>query len=164
MAKKEFNIQHLINLQKTVESMISNISQQLIINNAVLKKHTGDVIDTNKLYDKYERLSDQLNVLKTAVSKANSSKTSLGDSNQQLIYKLSNLTRHKSMLEQMISNKRTRNNGAEKNAYTFQISKSVLEERLLDIEEKISEIKEAMTDFNNSHTVKIVIDETLDLV
>ena len=51
MTKKEFNIQDLITLQKTVETMISNITLQIIKANPVLKKHKGEPreIVTDKL-------------------------------------------------------------------------------------------------------------------
>jgi hypothetical protein len=164
MAKKEFNIQTLINLQKTVETMISTTSSSIRANNPY-KKNTGtELVDTNKLYDKLERLYIQLNSIKACISKANGKKTSLGVSNQDLIYELSNLKRHQTLLEQLIESKRYRRDGAKENAWEFQIDKSVLHERLLDIEERISDIKDAMTEFNASNTVKLIIDDTLDLI
>lgn len=165
MAKKEFNIQTLMNLQKTVESMITNTSQQLIDFNPVLKDSKADVIDTNKLYDKLERLFNQLDTLKATISQTNTKKNSLGEVHQETIYRHGNLQKQAKLLSRMITSKNSRRgpNGQE-DAYEFQISKSVLEERLLDIEDEVSKIKEAMTDFNLSNKAKIIIDETLELI
>jgi len=158
MAKKEFNLQNLINLQKTVETMISNTTYEIIANNASLKSAKGDKIDVHKLYDKLLSLYVQLDVVKLAKDKANRSKTSLGKTNQQLIFELSTLNRKRSMLEVLFEQKK------KVDKYEFQIAKTEIESRLDITKERITEIKETMTDFNNSHTVKIVIDADLDLI
>ena len=46
MAKKEFNIQQIINLLRTVETLISSTTYDIIANNASLKTSSGEKINT----------------------------------------------------------------------------------------------------------------------
>ena len=163
MAKKEFNIQDLINLQKTVESLIGDYTYKIIASNAKLKSAKEYTEDTPALYTKLNALYDQLNIIKLAKDKSNRSKTSLGKTNQQLIYELSNLNRKKTMLEVLFGQKLKTRKGGKVNEYEFNITKNDINEYLDETTRRISDIKKAMTDFNNSHKVKIVIDDSLDL-
>lgn len=161
MAKKEFNIQEIINLSKTIETLISDIMYKIISKNAFLKSKKDEEENIVDLYNKFDRLQDQLIVVKSAKDKVNQKKTSLGKTNQQLIYELSNLRRKESALETMLTQKLKVKNPDD---YDYHISKSQISEDLDKTQARISEIKDSMTKFNNSHKVKIVIDDTLDLL
>jgi hypothetical protein len=162
MAKKEFNIQELINLQKTVETLISKSTYTIIAHNANLKG-TDSNFDIVKEYETLDKYFDQLIVIKLAKDKANRSKTKLGATNQQLILELSNLNRKRVMLETLFEQKGKARKGGKVDVYEFQISKKTIEENLDQIKQRISDIKRAMTDFNTSKKVKIVINDALDL-
>ncbi len=164
MAKKEFNIQQIINLLRTVETLISSTTYDIIANNASLKTSSGEKINTEDLFSKLLDLYDQLNVLKQAKEKANRSKTTLGSTNQQLIFELSNLNRKKSMLETLFEQKTKVRKGGKDNQFDFFIPKTDIQDRLDITNERITDIKEAMTKFNNSHTVKLVLNDDLNLV
>lgn len=164
MVKKALNLQQLIDLSKTIEGMISTLQYQIISHNPVLKKHKGDVVKTPELYEKLKKLYDQLAIIKLAKHKANGKRSKLGVSNQELIFELSSLTKQKSLLTTLSDSKsKTRVNGKD-NMYNFQISKGDIENELLEIEKRISKIKDTMTDFNNSHTVKFKYYEELELL
>jgi hypothetical protein len=162
--KKKLNLQTLNNIQQSLEVMINNTTDGIIVNNAVLKDNKGDNIDTEALYDKLEKLFTQLDDVKLALDIGNRGQTSLKKTNKELILELSNLKRKKSLLETLSRQKQKRRNGKKEDAYEFIISKSKIEDRLLEVENRISEIKNAMIEFNNSTIIKIEIDESLDLI
>jgi hypothetical protein len=108
---------------------------------------------------------EQLNIVKLAKDKANRKRTKFGGvTNQQLIFDLSNLNRKRSLLETLAIAKLKNRKGIEADAYEFQISKNEIADKLIDVENRISEIKKTMTNFNTSTTVKIVIFEELNLL
>lgn len=162
--KKELNLQTLINLKPTIERLIDNSFKIIVTNNAVLKKHKGEVVDTEAEYKKLLKLYSQLQVVKTAMFTANRKKNSLGITNQEAIFEKSDLERELSLLQSLSSQKLTRRDGKEEDAYTFTIEKSFIENRILEIEKRIQIIKTAITNFNQSTTMKIVIDDELDLL
>lgn len=163
--KKKLNLDRLNKLQKTIETLLISNNDSIIKNNVVDKKYKGTPIDTVKLLDSMDKLFVQLDIIKLAIDTANKKNTSLGSSNKVLILKLSNLNRKKKLLEVLFNQKlvNKRKNG-EVDAFRFQITKTVIEDKLREIEEEIAKIKEAMTDFNITTIVKVEIDESLNLI
>ena len=165
MVKKVLNLQQIINLQQTIEKMISSIQTEIISNNPVFKKGDDSDVDVPALYKKYTALLDQLIVIKLAKDKANRKRSKLnGLTNQQLILELSNLTRKKTLLETMYSSKQQSRKGGEQDIYEFQIPKEEISENIDEVTNRISEIKQSMTNFNTSTTTRVVIFEELNLL
>ena len=109
-------------------------------------------------------LLEQLNIVKKAKDRANRKRTTFyGVTNQDLILELSNLNKIKALNEQLFEAKWSRRNGREEDAYEFLISKAEIETKLETVNERIKEIKESMTNFNKSTTVRVVIFEELKL-
>lgn len=161
--KKVLNLQQIIELQKTVETLIADTTYDIIANNAVLRT-SKDKKDVKAMYSKLTKLFDQLNILKLAKDKVNRKKTKLGKTNQELILELSNLSREKVLLTTLISSKLKRRKGSVEDAYEFMIPKGDLELKLIEVDKRISEIKTNMTNFNTSNTVKIVFYTELNLL
>ena len=162
--KKILNLQQLIDLQATIEKMISSTQVDIIKANPILKDKVSEV-DVSTLYSKYNTLLDQLVVVKLAKDKANRKRSKLnGLTNQQLILELSNLNRKKTLLETLYSAKAQARKGGKQDVYDFQISKSEIQDDIDTVNDRISEIKKSMTKFNNSTTVKVVIFEELNLL
>lgn len=163
--KKVLNLQQLIDLQATIEKMISSVQLDIIKHNPSFKYGGKKNVDVNELYKKYNSLLCQLVIIKLAKDKANRKRSGLnGLTNQQLILELSNLTRKKSLLETMYMAKQKTRKGGKQDQYTFCISKDDIRDDLDEVEEIISEIKKSMTKFNNSTKVKVVIFEELNLL
>jgi len=164
--KKTLNLQQIIDLIKTLESMISSTQTSIIVNNPKLKKDTPESeVDVPALYQKYGTMLEQLNVLKQSKDKANRKRSGfVGRTNQDLIYDLSNLKKQQSLLDTLTLSKLKGRNGKEEDAYEFQISKSEIANKLVDVELNITKIKKSMKDFNTSTTVKVVIFEELKLL
>jgi chromosome segregation ATPase len=162
--KKVLNLQELINLQHTIESVINDLTYTIIVNNAMLKDRKDDYEDVKDLRKKYDTLHEQLIIIKKVKDKANRKKTSLKLTNQELVYELSYLRRKEDLLEKMYENKKKNRKGKKQDAYEFQISKEDIDTDLQEVKERISEIKDAMTKFNNSTSVKIQYFEELELL
>lgn len=162
--KKELNLQTLINLKPTIEKLIDASFKTIVSNNAVLKKHKGEKIDTAGEYKKLRKLYSQLQIVKIAMFTANKKKNSLGISNQEAIFEKSDLERELSLLQTLSNQKLTRRDGSKEDAYIFTIDKSFIADRITEIEKRISEIQTALTNFNQSTTIKVVLDEDLDLL
>ena len=163
--KKVLNLQQLIDLQATIEKMISSVQIDIIKYNPTFKYDEENNVDVVELYKKYNNLLDQLVVIKLAKDKANRKRSGFnGLTNQQLILELSNLTRKKTLLETMFSSKLKTRKGGKQGQYTFHIPKSEIEDELTEVSERISNIKKSMTKFNNSTKVKVVIFEELKLL
>jgi len=163
MVKKVLSLQQLIDLSKTIENIISNLQYGIIGNNAYLKSNKGDLINTPELYAKLKLAYNQLAIIKLAKHQANSKKTKLGVSNQELIFELSNLRKEESLLTTLSEDKTKARKGGKDNVYDFQISKGDIEDRLIEIDKRITDIQKAMTDFN-SRSVKIKYYEELELL
>ena len=158
--KKILNLQKIINLQATIEKLISSTQIDIIKANPVLKSGDENEVDVPALYKKYNALLDQLVVIKLAKDKANRKRSKLnGLTNQELILELSNLDKKKKPLLESMYNAKLKTD-----KYKFQISKSEIDDDLTTVKERISEIKKSMTEFNTSTTVKVVIFEELNLL
>jgi len=162
--KKKLNIQTLISLRETIETLLSNSTDVIIKNNPVDKEYKGEIVDTEKEYDKLERLFDQLNKIKIAIEEANSQKTNNEKTNKELVFELSNLRRKEKLLEILFTSKNKNRKGSKENAYRFQITKSIIDKKLSEVQDRISDIKSTMTEFNNSTIVEVDLDESLDLL
>lgn len=163
--KKVLNLQELINLQKTIESLVSNIQVEIITNNPVLIDSKDSDIDVGELYREYNTLLEQLNIIKLAKDKANRKRTKLGGvTNQALILELSNLNRKSVLLDQLFNSKKQNRKGKIAPAWKFQISKNEITDDIDTVNERISEIKKSMTNFNKTTTVKVVIFDELNLL
>ena len=164
MVKKALNLQQLIDLNKTVETMIGTIQYSIITNNAYLKSDKAPEINIIDLYEKLDKTYDQLALIKMAKHTGNSKKTKLKVSNQDLIFERSNLIKKQIFLQSLSWDKvKTRIKG-KLNQHIFQISKKDIEKKLNLIENRIKEISTEMTNFNTSHTVKIKLYEELELL
>jgi len=161
--KKELNLQTLINLKPTIEKLIETSFRTIVSNNAVSKKYKGERIDTAAEYKRLRKLYSQLQIVKLAIFTANKKKNSLGVSMQETIFEKSDLERELSLLQTLSTQKLTRRDGSVEDAFDFIIEKSTIDSRIIEIEKRISDIKTAITNFNQSTTMKIVIDEDLDL-
>lgn len=164
MVNKELNLQTLINLKATIERLIENSFKSIISNNAVLKKYKGQKADVVAEYAKLRKLYTQLQAIKMGIFNANKKKNSLGIPNQQAIVEKSDLERELSMLNSMFMQKTHNNNGKEEDAWEFIIPKSEIEERIIEIEERISKIKNALLNFNQTTLIKVKLDKDLNLI
>ena len=165
MVRKTLNLQELIALQKTINTMINNTTYDIIKNNAFLESSEEKEVLVSELYDTYNKLLDQLNIVKLAQSKANSKKSKLfGFSNQEVIHELFTQKQKKSLLETLFNKKLQNKKGGKLNTWKFHISKSRIEKDLDTVSDRITKIKESMTEFNTSHTVKIKVFEELNLL
>lgn len=163
--KKILNLETIIGLRKTIETMINDTQSKIIANNPWLKSSKGNKVDVVSLYEKYDTLLEQLNIVKLAQDKGNRTRIKRGGvTNQQQVLTLGNLRKKQSMLEEMSSSKLTRRKGGQADAYEFQISKSEIDKKLDVVNAEITEIKKSMTEFNKSTTIKIVIFEELNLL
>lgn len=162
--KKILNLQKVIDLRKTVESLITDAQVKIIANNPVLKGNKSEV-DVKELYTRYNTLLDQLTILKLAQEKGNRKRTRFGGvTNQELILTRGNLQRKQILLEEMYNSKLHNRKGKTAPAFDFQFNKTDIEDELSTVYQQLDEISESMTKFNNSTTVKIVIFEELNLL
>jgi len=165
MVKETISLQTLLNLMEYLEKEISNLTSFVISNNAILKsKSTVSMKD--KVIENYAKRVQcliQLRAFKSAKARANLLEIE-GISNDARIYELSDLKRTERFLQLLVGQKsKTRVKGKE-NEYTFFVPKSELETELLANEKKISDLKEQMTEFNESHEVEVQVDKDLDLI
>lgn len=160
--RKALNLQQIINLQATVEKMITDSLDIILHNNAYTDSET--TVDVIIEYERLDKLLNQLNELKTAKDAANKKKTLFGKSNQDRIFELSNLKRKKDLLETLYNQKLKNRKGKQVEIWKFQLSKSKIDSDLQKVETKIADIKESMTNFNKSTKVKVNIDDDLKLL
>ena len=165
MVKETISLQTLLNLMEYLEKEIVNKTSFVISNNATLKSKSTVSIK-NKVIENYAKRAKcliQLREFKSVKDGANHLEID-GSSNTSRIYELDTTRRTERFLRLLIGQKsKTRVKGKE-NEYTFFIPKSELETELLEHEEKISELKEQMSEFNESHMVEVQVDKDLDLI
>jgi len=162
--KKELNLQTLINLKQTIETLISSTQQDIIVNNPVLLTNKGETVDTEAMYLKLEKYFIQLDEIKLAIDVANDNKTSLNVSNKELIFELSSLKRKKTLLETLFNSKFENREGKQQPAWKFTLPKNTIDDKILAIDTRMKTIKGAMTLFNSTTTVKVDLDKDLELL
>jgi predicted DNA-binding transcriptional regulator len=162
--KKTLNLQDVIGTIKTVETMIHTTNSELIAHNPVLSKSKNKDTESKERMKKYKLLLKQLNILKKAKDRANRKGLKFfglfGRTNQDNIFELDILKRTKSTLEEMYNSK----SKEKPERVTFQITKKEIMEELEQVEKDIKNIKQSMTKFNNSTTVKVKIFKELNLL
>jgi len=164
MIKKKLSLQTLLNLMEYLEKEISLNQSFVIANNAVLKTKSDDTMKEKVKghYDKSQKCQTQLQSFKIAKTIANSEEID-GVSNNARIYELSDLKRNERFLSVLLGQKSKTKKGS-KVDYVHYIPKSELKDELQKIEESMSELKNQMSEFNESYEVEVEVDKDLDLI
>jgi len=165
MIKKTITLETLLNLMEYLEKEISLTQSFVLVSNAALKSKSDDKVGekVKQQYDKRQKCLKQLQVFKSAKTIANSEEIETVSNNAR-IYELSDLKRDQRFHSTLIGQKSKPRKGSKAGEYTFFIPKSELEDELQRIEERMSELKNQMSDFNESFEVEVDVDEDLDLI
>lgn len=167
MIKKKFSLQTLLNLTEYLEKEIALSQGYVIANNATLESKSDDKLKekVKEHYAKTQKCQSQLQSFKLIKTAANSGELELvKDSNNARIYELSDLKRSERFLSTLLGQKSRPRKGNITDKYIHYIPKSELEDELQKIEERISELKNQMSEFNESYEVEVEVDEDLDLI
>lgn len=165
MMKKKLNLQTLLNLTEYLEKEISLTQSFVLVSNASLKTNKTDKALQEKVrqqFDKRQNCQKQLQLFKQARFVANATEID-GISNNARITELSDLKRDERFYIALLGQKRKSRKYKEEQ-YNFFIPKSELEDELRKTEERMSELKNQMSDFNESFEVEVQIDKDLDLI
>ena len=165
MMKKKLSLQTLLNLTEYLEKEISLTQSFVTVSNAVLKTSKVDKDLKEKVrqqFDKRQACQQQLQVFKLARTVANMTDVQ-GVSNNKRIFELSDLKRDERFYVALLGQKKKSRKTTE-DQYVFFIPKSELEDELRKIEERMSELKDQMSEFNESFEVEVDIDKDLDLI
>ena len=163
--KKKLILQTLLNLTEYLEKEISLTQSFVLDNNSILKTPKGSSSLGEKVkehYDKRRKCEQQLQIFKLARFTANATEVS-GVSNNARICELSDLKRDERFFKSLLGQK-TKSRKTKEEQYTFFIPKSELENELQLIEERMKDLKDQMSEFNESFEVEIQIDKDLDLI
>lgn len=163
MIKKKLSLQTLLNLTEYLEKEIS-LTQNFVSNNNVSLKSKIDKSLKEKVrqqFDKHQKCLKQLQIFKLIKTSANSEEVE-GVSNNARIYELSDLKRDQRFFSLLLGQKSKPRKGSPE--YIHYIPKSELENELQSVEERMSELKDQMSNFNESFEVDVEIDIDLDLI
>lgn len=163
--KKKLILQTLLNLTEYLEKEISLTQSFVLDNNAVLKTNKNIKALREKVrqqYDKRRACEKQLQIFKLARFTANATEVD-GISNNARICELSDLKRDERFFKACLGQK-TKSRKIKEEEYTFFIPKSELESELQKIEERMSDLKDQMSEFNESFEVEVQVDKDLDLI
>jgi len=164
MNKKKLSLQTLLNLTEYLEKEISLNQSFVIANNAVLKSKSDNTMKSKvkEHYDKRQKCQQQLQIFKLAKTIANSKEID-GVSNNARIYELSDLKRDERFISVLLGQKTKTKKGTVVN-YVYYIPKSELKDELLKIEDRITKLKNQMSEFNESYEVEVEVNKDLNLI
>lgn len=149
MIKRKLQLKTVLALKEDLEELINKTEDSIARYNVTEKK-----IDA--LLEKLARYQEQLVIVKEVIQKANMAKNSDRKTNNYYIYKLSNLQKLKRFYGRLMSEMGSNDQGA-------QLDLNTLVERRRSIETEISTLQNKLSNFNETKTVSIEIDETLNL-
>jgi hypothetical protein len=162
MMKKKLSLQTLLNLMEYLEKEISITQSFVLVNNSVLDNKSDDSMKAKirKQHEKRQQCQEQLQVFKLAKSEANMVEVD-GVKNNARIFELSDLKRDERFFTTLLGQK-SRSSGKRK--YIHYIPKKEIEDELQKIEERIQELKNQMSEFNESFEVEVKVNKDLDLI
>ena len=164
MIKKKLSLQTLLNLTEYLEKEISLNQSFVIANNAVLKSKNDNTMKSKvkEHYDKHQLCQSQLQIFKLAKTIANSKEID-NVSNNARIYELSDLKRNERFISVLLGQKSKTKKGSTAD-YLHYIPKSELKDELQKIEDRMTELKNQMSEFNESYEVEVEVNKDLDLI
>ena len=160
MMKKKLSLQTLLNLMEYLEKEISITQSFVLVNNSVLDTKSDKAMKEKirKQSERRQACQKQLQVFKLAKTKANMEEEN-GITNNERIFELSDLKRDERFFTTLLGQK-----ARGKRKYIHYIPKTEIESELRKIEERVSELKNQMSDFNESFEVEVEVNKDLDLI
>jgi len=156
----------LLRIKDDVESEIRECEGLMRKNNSRPKGEETQVNFT-EVKSKYEKLLDQLLLVKDAIRVGNATLNKDGKTNDHDIFVLSNLNRRRAFLESLntFEGRRTTMKSAGKEIeFVTKLSYKEVEKELKEIRTSIRELETKLSDFNHTVEVSVVIYTELSLV